>query len=116
MGKTEQAIDGFLEDFEMTNDKEDYVIVSAMEEWRKRKNMSMSNTKWGIDLKKRAALQGFDRVVSVPKKVNKKTLQVWEGIRMVVDDDGTSDVVFDEHGTSRKRPRIDSSPPTQCHV
>jgi hypothetical protein len=75
----------FLYDFEFTNKEEDYVTSPDITDWSDEKNMGLTSTKIGIELRKYAKLQGFGNVTNKAKRVGKKTVQVWYGVKQIVE-------------------------------
>ena len=79
------VITKFLYDFEFTNKEEDYVTSPDITDWSDEKNMGLTSTKIGIELRKYAKLQGFGNVTNKAKRVGKKTVQVWYGVKQIVE-------------------------------
>jgi phage/plasmid-associated DNA primase len=87
IGNTNSLIEDVLNEFEITNNVEDYVLSSTIESWLKLKHISI--TKFGLEMNKYAKLNKLDNVYSHPKKIGKKTKQVWLGLKEIIETDET---------------------------
>ena len=71
----------FLEDYTITDNQNDYTPSAEIESWLKSKDYGITMTKFGKYLKKHINIKKFENVVNKKKKVNKKSIQVWIGIK-----------------------------------
>jgi phage/plasmid-associated DNA primase len=71
----------FLEDYEITNNENDYIVSKVMETWLVNKNFGISYILFTKELKSYCGEHHFGTVKSKVKKVCGKTPQVWVGIR-----------------------------------
>ena len=88
----------FLEDFELTDNINDFVKSSTIEEWLKNKNLGVSMKCFGGELKKHCIINKFVNIDNKYKKVSGKTVKVWFGIKETryteeIDDD-TTDIAY----------------------
>lgn len=77
----------FPMEFEVTNNKEDYVTSREIETWLEEKRLRISMKKFAQEMKKHCAVKGFTNVASDQKKVNKKNTTVWIGIKRLVEEE-----------------------------
>jgi len=80
-GVVEDIITKFQNDFEITNDPDDFIKSADIEEWIKQIKLGITMTKLGRDLNKYAELNKLENVMSKAKKIDKKTVQCWIGIK-----------------------------------
>lgn len=83
IGESNSLITEFTNDFEITNDENDYVTSSVLQSWLNPKNISI--TKFGLEMNKHAKLNGFENIKTKPKKINGKTKQVWIGLKEITE-------------------------------
>ena len=76
-------VDKFKKVFEITNDEQDYIESSAIQQWITKYNICISMTKMGIELNKYAKINNHDNVHKHDKKINGKTVKVWKGIKII---------------------------------
>lgn len=74
-------IDEFLEEFELTNNENDYVLSSKIQDWLESQKTGVSIKKFTIELKKHCVIKKFDKIESIKKKIQGKTPQIWIGIK-----------------------------------
>lgn len=87
-GKVDTYIEKLENDFEITNDPEDYIESAVLIEWIKLNKLNISITKLGRDINKYCILKKFENVESKVKKISGKARQCWFGIKPIdVDDD-----------------------------
>ena len=82
--KTDDIIKKFLNDFTITNNENDLVRSSEIEEWLKGTQISM--TKFGRELNKYVSLNAIQNVVSIDKKFGGKTKKAWTGIKVATEE------------------------------
>lgn len=83
IGNLQTIIEDFVMDFEITDNENDYMESSVIEQWLKGKNISM--TKFGNEMNKFAILNNKVNVYSKVKKVNGKTKRVWVGLSETIE-------------------------------
>ncbi len=82
LGENERNhVDKFLDDYEITNDENDYVLSSEIEDWGKEKKLGISHTKFLRDLKTYCVKNESTNVQVSIKKLSKKATRVWLGIK-----------------------------------
>lgn len=77
----DSIINSVLEDFEFTENEEHYVRAKDLKEWIKQRNLKITDTKLGMELKKYVTANGLN-VVNKPKKLGGKTATCWIGMRI----------------------------------
>lgn len=73
----------FLQEYEITNDENDFVKSSEIQEWLENGKYGVTMKKFGMELKQHILKHNFDNIKSNVKKINGKTLQVWIGIKNI---------------------------------
>ena len=73
----------FLEDYEITDDENDFVASKVMQDWLKEKHLGISFVAFTKDIKKYCVLNNFDNVNSNNKKICGKVIKAWFGIRAI---------------------------------
>jgi len=73
----------FKQDFELTNDINDFVKSSVIQEWIKKSKLDTSMKKFGMLMKKECLLKKLNNIVSKDKKINGKCSQAWFGIKQI---------------------------------
>ena len=73
----------FKQDFQLTNDVNDYVKSSVIQEWIKKTKLDTSMKKFGMLMNKECLLKKLDKIESKVKKITGKTPQVWVGIKQI---------------------------------
>lgn len=79
------VIDKFLQDYEITNDESDYLRSSDIEEWINSNKLGISPKKWAIEMTKHCQMKKYDKVENKVKKVGKKGVRCWVGIKRIVE-------------------------------
>jgi len=79
--ETGDMMDTFLQDFEMTNNKEDFVSCSTVKMWLDNKQLGISSSKIAIEIKKYSEKNKFENVYNKQKKVDGKNITVWFGVK-----------------------------------
>ncbi len=77
----------FLESYEITNNVEHYIKSADIDVWVKEAKLSISMTKFIMELKKYCSIKKYNNVESKNKKINGKVPKVWIGIKKNIDDD-----------------------------
>jgi hypothetical protein len=73
----------FLKDYEITNDKDDYVLSSDIQKWIDCKKLGITMTKFAKELKKHCNVKNCDVVKNKDKKIKGKSMVVWIGIKEI---------------------------------
>lgn len=81
IGKELNIIESFKMHFEITNRPEDYVLSSDMKAWLTEGKYGVSDTKLGMELKRYAQVNGLGHVLNKNKKINRKIVVIWQGVR-----------------------------------
>ena len=74
-------MDQFLNDFEITNNEEDFILSEDIKLWTDDKKLHVSSTKIAMEIKKYSKTNNYNNVINKVKKVNKRALMVWFGIK-----------------------------------
>ena len=78
------GMNGFIDDFEITNNDEDFITSASIKEWLNEKSIGLTQTKFGIELKKYCTQKRYFNVVNKKKKIKGKNLMCWFGIKSTV--------------------------------
>ena len=84
--ETGDVIDTFLQDFEITNNVDDFVTSDHITNWIQNKKLGITMMKFGLELKKYCNSKKHINVDNKKKKVNRRSVQVWCGINSNLDD------------------------------
>ena len=79
-------LDSFVNDFELTNNLDDYVLSKEIEEWLKSKNLGISMKKFGMEMTKHKLINKLDKIEGKSKKIRGKVVQVWVGVKLIAED------------------------------
>jgi hypothetical protein len=79
-------IGSFLNDYEISNDPNDFVKSSDVEEWLKKGKFLVTMTKLGLELNKYVKIHKLENVESKNKKIGGKAMKCWFGIKLMTDD------------------------------
>ena len=71
----------FLEEYEITDNANDYVISSEIQEWLEEKKIGITMKKFGMEIKRYILKNNLRNVRSGLKSINGKSKQVWIGIK-----------------------------------
>lgn len=71
----------FLNDFEITDSRDDFITSSRIEEWIKSNSLGFTMKKFGIDIGKECKLKGYEHVKSEIKSIAGKKVRGWFGMR-----------------------------------
>ena len=82
VGTETTILEAFKGRFEITNDPAHYVLSSEMKTWLTDGKYGVSDTKLGMELKRYAQIQGLEHVLNKNKKINRKIVVVWQGVRV----------------------------------
>jgi hypothetical protein len=83
IGSEVGCIPAFLRDYEITNNENDYVRSNEIQEWIERGKFGITMKKFGMEMKQHAMKNRLNCVLSCPKKINGKTVQIWSGIKYI---------------------------------
>jgi len=83
IAQDKSPIETFKFEFDITNNKEDYVLSEDIQSWLDNKKLGITITKFGKELNKYALLNKFENVESKNKKVNGKVKKAWYGIKSI---------------------------------
>lgn len=75
------VINKFLNDYEITNNADDYILSKEIEDWLKVNSSKVSMTKFGLEMKKYATINKFDNISNKAKKVSGKSKVCWFGMK-----------------------------------
>ena len=71
----------FLEEFEITNNKNDFVKSSDIIQWNIEKNNGTHMSKFSYIIKNYCTKRNFNNIMSKSKKIEGKTIQCWIAIK-----------------------------------
>ena len=83
VGNTYTLLEDFVMDFEITDNEDDFIRSSIIENWIKKKKISM--TKFGLEMNKFATINELHNIKSKQKKINGKPIQCWIGIKEIIE-------------------------------
>jgi hypothetical protein len=86
-GVIQDYITKFQDDFEITNNEDDYVESSKITEWIKINKLNISMTKVGRDINKFCEVKKYQNVYNGYKKIDRKSKAVWFGIKQIIEED-----------------------------
>jgi phage/plasmid-associated DNA primase len=81
------SINKFLENFEITNNDNDFIKSNEIDFFIKENNLTLSIKKFTMDLKKYCNIKKYNNVESKQIKINNKAIRGWVGIKKIDDDD-----------------------------
>jgi hypothetical protein len=96
IGTEATCLNKFTIDYKITNQESDYVRSSEIEAWLVEKKTGVSMKRFGMDMKQYTTKNKLANVISKPKKINGKTVQVWYGIKLITEIDGVDYEEIDE--------------------
>jgi hypothetical protein len=86
LGTETTIIDAFKNNYEITNNKEDYILSSDIQKWLTDEKKAVSITKFGMEMHRYTAIKKLENVMTKAKKIEGKTKQVWIGIKIAEED------------------------------
>ena len=90
--ESEHSVIGkFLEDYEITNNQNDFVRSEDVTYWLTNSNDGISSKKFGLEFKKHCAINKFDNVVSKMKSIAGKKISCWFGMKRLGCEEDTGD-------------------------
>lgn len=81
VGTETNIIDSFKTEYEITNDPEDFVPSSVIDQWLTDSKKAISMTKLGMELNRYAKIHSLSNLHNKYKKINKKTVSCWFGVK-----------------------------------
>ena len=87
IGTELNIIDSFKLQFEITNDPAHFVSSKVMQAWLTDGKYSVTITKLGMELKRYIQINNLTNVCNKNKKIDRKTVMVWHGIREFPEED-----------------------------
>jgi len=86
VGTETNVMDAFLNQYEITNNPEDFIPSSSIQQWLTDTKKGVTITKLGMELQRYVKIHKFENVSSSNKKVNKKVMKCWFGVREIEDE------------------------------
>jgi phage/plasmid-associated DNA primase len=77
------CISSFIQEFEITNNENDFVLSSEIQEWLEQGKYGITMKKFGMEIKQYTKIKRLNNIRSIVKKINGKTPQVWIGIKII---------------------------------
>jgi phage/plasmid-associated DNA primase len=91
-------INKFANEFEITNNINDYLPSYKIEYWIKQEKYNTTMKKFAMDLNKYCTKRGFNNIINKGKKVNGKNIQCWFGVKEIVyieEDEAPIEIYYD---------------------
>ena len=86
IGEEATCLSKLEQDYEITDNENDYVLSSELEEWIKTNKIGITMKRFGMDMKLHCVRNNFVNVINKLKKVRGKGTQVWFGIKRIMGD------------------------------
>jgi hypothetical protein len=86
LGTETTIIDAFKNNYEITNNKEDYILSSDIQKWLTDEKKAVSITKFGLEMNRYAAIKKLENVMTKQKKIEGKNKVIWIGIKIAEED------------------------------
>jgi phage/plasmid-associated DNA primase len=83
IGQEANYIEKFLNDFEITDNKSDFVPSQQIEMWLTGYNLGVTMKKFGVDMAKECKIKGHANVRTDVKSFSGKKMRGWFGIKML---------------------------------
>jgi hypothetical protein len=87
-------ISKFINDFEITNNQDNYIPSKDIEYWITENKLGISMKKFGVDMKKYCAKNKLDNVYSKDKKINGKSVMAWFGVKKIEEEEEMVEVGY----------------------
>jgi hypothetical protein len=87
VGNDSDALSNILNEFEITNNSEDYVESSEIERVIKDNKLDYTLKKFGAEMKKYCIINKLDNIKNDQKKIMKRNKRVWVGIKSINEND-----------------------------
>ena len=81
IAETGNDMDKFLENFEITNDENDFLPTEEITHWLKEARVGITSVKMGIEIKKHCTKNKLDNVISKMKKISGRSIRGYVGIK-----------------------------------
>lgn len=81
ISKSSSFIEIFLENFEISDNENDFLPNEEIEEFIKNKKLAITITKFSRDMKKHAEINELKNTLSKSKKIDGKTIRGWTGLK-----------------------------------
>ena len=81
IGSEVGCIPTFIQEFEITNDENDYILSSEIQDWLEQGKYGITMKKFGMEMKQYIMKKKLNHVLSIVKKINSKNSRVWLGIK-----------------------------------
>jgi len=86
IGTETNVVDAFKNEYEITNNPEDFIPSPTIVQWLTDSKKGITITKLGLELNRYAKINGLENLLSKAKKINKKAVQCWFGVRVITED------------------------------
>jgi phage/plasmid-associated DNA primase len=86
LGTETNVIDSFKTEFEITNNPEDFIRSSTIQDWLDHEKKGISITKFGSELNRYCKIHKIKEVQVKVKKIGGKPVRVWFGMRVIADE------------------------------
>lgn len=73
----------FKNEFDITNNNDDFIESSDIQTWIDEKKLGISMTKFGMEMSKYCKINNLENVMKFDKKLGGKTKKCWRGIKIV---------------------------------
>jgi len=77
------CISAFLQEYEITNDENDFVRSSEIQEWLEQGKFGITMKKFGMEMKQYSVKNKLEYVQTTVKKINGKLIRIWSGIKNI---------------------------------
>lgn len=94
IGTNVSIIDNLKEQYEFTNNPEDYVTSSEIEAWLKEGKFHVTMTKFGLEMNRYCKIHKLDQVEVKVKKIKGKPTRCWVGIRQMIEEEEECNVIM----------------------
>lgn len=86
LGTDINIIDSFKNNFEITNNPEDFIRSGDIQEWLNHEKKGISIAKFGLEMNRYCKINKLEIVKSHVKKIQGKNVRVWLGIKEYIDE------------------------------
>jgi hypothetical protein len=83
INEDKNVIETFKNDYEITNNENDWVVSKAIEDWITEHKLGITMKKFGMEMRKYSTIHKLDKIENRVKKINGKGTQVWFGIKLM---------------------------------
>jgi len=83
IGNEVGCIPAFLQEFEITNQVEDFVTSGEIQEWLERGKLGITMKKFGMEMKQYTLKNKLANVSNIAKKINGYKKIIWNGIKII---------------------------------